>query len=53
MRKLITVGSLILCLSMLASCGTEDVLSDMTGGRSDAALDSSDSDVLGEQAPPP
>ncbi len=51
MRKLITVGSLILCLSMLASCGTEDVLSDMTGGRSDAALDSSDSDVLGEQAP--
>ncbi len=51
MRKLITVAALVLCLSMLASCGTEDVLSDMTGGRSDAALDSSDSDVLGEQAP--
>lgn len=51
MRKLISVAALVLCLSMLASCGTEDVLSDMTGGRSDAALESSDSDVLGEQAP--
>ncbi len=48
MRKLISVGALVLCLSVLAACGTEDVLSDMTGGRSDAALDSSDTDVLDE-----
>lgn len=45
MKKNVSVLALVLCLCLLAACGTEDVLSDLTGGRSDAALDSSETDA--------
>ena len=45
MRKIVSVLAPVLVLCLLAACGTEDVLSDMTGGRSGAALDSSETDA--------
>lgn len=44
MRRYISMLALVLCLCLAASCGTEDVLSEMTDGRSDAALDDSGTD---------
>lgn len=44
MRRVISLLALVLCLCLTAACGAEDVLSEMTGGRSDTVLDDSGTD---------
>ena len=49
MRRFISIFALALCVCLLAACGTEKVLDQMTGGQT--AADSSDTDA-GPQAQP-